>query len=495
MTTVALSLVSHTNVGKTTLARTLLGRDIGEVRDEAHVTQQAEPYALVETPQGDRLDLWDTPGFGDSVRLARRLEQAGNPIGWFLSEVWDRVRDRAFWSSQRALRHVLERADVVLYLVNASESPEAVPYLDAELRVLSLIGKPVIVLLNQLGPPRVALEEAAELQRWHDRVAGAPCVRALLPLDAFARCWVQEGALLHAVAGLLPGELAVAYERLHAAWQARRVEVWRQSMALLTARLARAALDLQEVRDAGWSGKLREMGAAFGLRHDATLPPRQQAMQDLAQRLDNDIRASTEQLIRLHGLDGRAAELVLTRLAEHYAVTEPVSEGKAAVWGAAVTGALAGLKADIATGGLTLGGGLLAGGVLGALGALGLAKGYNALQGTEKPTVVWSDGVLDGLLESSLLGYLAVVHFGRGRGEWAESEHPAHWVDVVRQVVAARRPALAGLWARRRVLQTDSVGREAFASVLNALLLEISEDLLGRLYPKAPRFAVTPPAV
>ena len=36
--TIALSLVSHTNAGKTTLARTLLGRDIGEVRDEAHVT-------------------------------------------------------------------------------------------------------------------------------------------------------------------------------------------------------------------------------------------------------------------------------------------------------------------------------------------------------------------------------------------------------------------------------------------------------------------------
>jgi 50S ribosomal subunit-associated GTPase HflX len=32
MTTVTLSLVSHTNAGKTTLARTLLGRDVGEVR-------------------------------------------------------------------------------------------------------------------------------------------------------------------------------------------------------------------------------------------------------------------------------------------------------------------------------------------------------------------------------------------------------------------------------------------------------------------------------
>jgi hypothetical protein len=36
---VALSLVSHTNVGKTTLARTLLRRDIGEERDNAHETR------------------------------------------------------------------------------------------------------------------------------------------------------------------------------------------------------------------------------------------------------------------------------------------------------------------------------------------------------------------------------------------------------------------------------------------------------------------------
>ena len=32
------ALISHTNNGKTTLARTLLGLDVGEVRDAAHVT-------------------------------------------------------------------------------------------------------------------------------------------------------------------------------------------------------------------------------------------------------------------------------------------------------------------------------------------------------------------------------------------------------------------------------------------------------------------------
>ena len=58
---ITLSLVSHTNAGKTTLARTLLGRDVGEVRDEAHVTTSAERYVLLESAAGDVLYLWDTP--------------------------------------------------------------------------------------------------------------------------------------------------------------------------------------------------------------------------------------------------------------------------------------------------------------------------------------------------------------------------------------------------------------------------------------------------
>ena len=47
--TVVLSLVSHTNVGKTTLARTLLRRDVGEVRDAAHVTEISDKYLLATT--------------------------------------------------------------------------------------------------------------------------------------------------------------------------------------------------------------------------------------------------------------------------------------------------------------------------------------------------------------------------------------------------------------------------------------------------------------
>jgi GTPase Era involved in 16S rRNA processing len=151
VTTVNLSLISHTNAGKTTLARTILQQDVGEVRDAAHVTQLATGYIMVQAGD-DTLMLWDTPGFGDTARLVSRLRLSGNPIGWLLGQVWDRFRDKPLWSSQQAVRNARDEADVILYLVNASEDPVGAAYVPLEMEVLSFIGKPVVLLLNRPGP-------------------------------------------------------------------------------------------------------------------------------------------------------------------------------------------------------------------------------------------------------------------------------------------------------------------------------------------------------
>ncbi len=495
--TIALSLIAHTNVGKTTLARTLLGRDIGEVRDAEHVTHTAERHVLVQAPYADvleRLELWDTPGFGDSELLAKRLSQAGNPIAWFLSEVWDRLQNRAFWYSQRAVRHILDQSDVVLYLVNASEAPADVAYLDAELKVLDLICKPVIVLLNQVGPPATPEQTSTQLQHWRERIGPKHMVKEVLLLDAFTRCWVQEGRLLQTVAQVLPKRHAMM-ERLSAAWQDRNVQRWQSSMQVLAQRLSRAALDREVIAGVGWTGKLVEAGAALGnvivgamgLRREGAQTPKEQAMTRLAQRLDVDIRSSTDALIALHGLDGQASKLVLTRLAEHYALQVPKSEGKAALWGGVVTGALAGLKADILSGGLTLGGGMLAGGVLGALGAAGLARGYNLVTGVDVPTLAWTPEVLDELVKSALLGYLTVAHFGRGRGAWTATEPPAFWLERIEVALASEIHHLHELWNDGKNADTTGDLRLLvdvdLSRQLQALLMQISQTLLQSLYP------------
>jgi hypothetical protein len=492
MSTLSLSLISHTNTGKTTLARTLLGADVGEVRDAPHVTEFADAHELIATPEGDRLRLWDTPGFGDSARLAKRLRGTGNPVGWFLSQVWDRWRDRPFWASQQALRHVQAESDVVLYLVNASESPAAAGYVAAEMELLAWLGKPVLVLLNQLGEPRAPQLEADDVNIWRQHLASWPLVKQVLPLDAFARCWVHEQTLLRAVQDVLPADRAAAMARLAQAWQTRREQVFGQAVQILADSVATMALTRAPVAEHGGLGDslkqtFKNISGAFSGRPDED-GPQARAAQALAQTLHEQARISTTALITLHGLAGQAGRTeasILQRVAEQFAVQQPVPEGKAALVGGAVTGALAGLKADIASGGLTLGGGLLAGAVLGALGAAGVARGINVVRGSGAGS--WlrvSDEALGPVLQAALLRYLAVAHFGRGRGQWVASEAPPHWPPAVALALQPLQGALAALW-QQRSSKAEQPAHEhaALAQALQPLIRKALLSVLQALYP------------
>lgn len=472
---IALSLISHTNAGKTTLARTLLGRDIGEVRDAPHVTTEASVFTLIESPGGDALVLWDTPGFGDSTRLAKRLRQEGNPIGWFLSQVWDRFRDRSFWLTQQAVRNVRDEADAVLYLVNASEAPDEAGYLAPELALLDWIAKPVVVLLNQTGPPREPAAEQAEEARWREAIVGWPRVREVLSLDAFARCWVQEFTLFAAVARALPEAKRPAFERLAAAWKAQRRSQFDEAMAALAGPIARAAID-RVVLPA--QGMIARLGRSLGIASAKGESPEAIAATEMAARLAADLRASADRLIELHALKGRAAGDVLARLAREVRTEAPLDEGKAAALGGVVTGALTGLHADLAAGGLTFGAGMLAGALLGALGGAGLARGVNIARGRREATVRWDDAFLDGLVGAALLRYLAVSHYGRGRGEWTESEYPPFWRARVALTIEERERELAAVWALR-----GGADAATLESALTGELQALASALLAELYP------------
>ena len=473
--TINLSLVSHTNAGKTTLVRTLLQRDVGEVRDAAHVTEVATGFPLVQAG-GDTLMLWDTPGFGDTARLVTRLRQSGNPVGWLLSQVWDRFRDRPLWSSQQAVKNAREEADVVLYLVNASEDPAGAAYVPLEMEVLSFIGKPILLLLNQTGPPGEDTDQ--EEQRWQALLDSYPLLRGTLTLDAFARCWVQERTLLKAVGRVLEPDQQPAMERLLEAWTARNLERFHRSMQVLAGQLADTLADREEVGNATWQDRVR--GAILNPSGGDRSAAGERAMGKLAERLDLRIAKSTEELIALHGLSGRAAQDVLRRLARDYTESAPARPGIAAVLGGLASGAAGGLAADLAAGGLTLGGGMIVGAILGAVGAGSAAKTYNMARGEETNAVRWSEEFVRGMVRSALLRYLAVAHFGRGRGEWEEGEHPVSWQAAVEAEVQREQRPIASIWSKAR----DAPPAETEAR-LERLLTGIAERLLTSLYPEA----------
>lgn len=473
------ALISHTNNGKTTLARTLVGVDVGEVRDAAHVTVLAEAHTLLRTEQGDTLQLWDTPGFGDSVRLLRRLAMSGNPIGWFLREVFDRYRDKPFWLSQQALRTARESADIVLYLVNSAENPQDAGYLPAEMKILEWLGKPVVVLLNQLGPPRPAAEEQGEQSRWKRHLDQYPIVRDVLALDAFARCWVHERVFYEAVGRLLHESKQAAYARLLAVWQANNQRRFQESMDATALQLANAARDNQavEVEDKTF---LQSAMKAVGLAKSADQQRQEKAMGVLIERLNQGIAATTRQLLQLHQLDPSEAAKVNARVRENFKVRAPVDKAQAGLLGAVVSGAATGLSADLMAGGMTFGAGALLGGVVGALTMAGAAWGFNTSTDRNKTTMEFADDFLQTLMVGSVLRYLAVAHFGRGRGNFVEGEAPAFWQAEVEAAVAAQ-PGMADMWQAVRTA-ADPVQAQ---TQLREMLTAVSRQVLAKLYPGA----------
>lgn len=473
-TTVNLSLISHTNAGKTTLARTLLGRDVGEVRDAAHVTDVATGYVLVQAG-ADTLMLWDTPGFGDTSRLLQRLRNSGNPIGWFVSQAWDRWKERPLWSSQQAVKNARDHADVILYLVNAAEDPAGAAYVPLEMEVLQWIGKPVILLLNQMGPPRTDSDD--EVRRWHEHLMSVPVVKGAMPMDAFARCWVQEGALFDQIEPLLPLEKQPVMDRLTDEWQRVNLEEFHQAMKVLAGPLIAAGRDREPV-----SGRTMITQLTDVLRgSEAGQAEAKRSMAKLAERLEASTLSSTESLIRIYGLTGKATKTVLERLSKDYQNSEQAHEGFAAMLGGIMTGALGGLAADVAAGGLTLGGGMIVGGVLGALGAGGLARGYNLVKGDDGSAVSWSDDFFEGLVRSELLRYLAVAHFGRGRGDYTESEHPAFWQEAVAKVVSERKSEVQALLKdiRRGDAHAESKAENLLTGLATTLLQQLYADAVS----------------
>lgn len=425
-----LSLVSHTNIGKTTLARTLLGRDIGEVADRAHVTETTDDYVLARTPEGCELILWDTPGFGNSVALAKRLEGRANPVGWLLSEVWDRVANKSLWLNQKALKHVKETSSVVLYLVNATELPDSAPYVSAEMRILEWIGKPVIVLLNQMGEPKPPEVEQADVDRWTNAMSLYPIAKSVLPMDAFARCWVQEFALFDAIAKALPEELHATFDALREVWSRKRRAAYSASIQAMAHYIEKLSKDREIAENASVRDQIKFLGKRLGLFKDETVQdPLGAAQTALASRAADEFCALTDKLIAINSLKGKGVRKeLLRRMQSDLKITRTVPIGQAAVAGAFGSGTVSGLATDLVTGGLSMGLGTLVGTVMGALGGAGIAVAYNRKKGTNGNVVTWSDEGVKHFFVEAILLYLAVAHFGRGRGNWEEGEYPNHWI-------------------------------------------------------------------
>ena len=204
-------------------------------------------------------------------------------------------------------------------------------------------------------------------------------------------------------------------------------------------------------------------------------------MAALVARLENGINHATARMLSLYRIDPGQALTINARVSENFAVRAPVDKAQAGLLGAVVSGAATGLSADVMAGGLTMGAGALLGAIVGGLTMAGAAWGFNQRLDRDKASVQFADPFLQTLLTGAVLRYLAVAHFGRGRGNYVESEAPPFWQAEAERALAASAAAQPRLW--EAVRSAPDLG--AAAGLVESVMVPAVHATLATLYPGA----------
>jgi hypothetical protein len=280
-----------------------------------------------------------------------------------------------------------------------------------------------------------------------------------------------------AVGALIETAKQDGYRRLLASWETKNLARYQTALDITATLLAEAVRDSEPLPDATKT-MLKSAMKVVGLGKPEEQRRQEAAMGIVVTRLNGAIARSTAQLLELHHLDPGDAAKINARVRDHFAVRAPVDQAQAGLLGAIVSGAATGLSADLMAGGLTMGGGALLGAIVGALTMAGAAWGFNTGTDRQHPTMEFADTFLQTLLVGSVLRYLAVAHFGRGRGNFVEGEAPAFWQGEVERA-AGECADLPKLWRQVR----ESSGADAAKALIAPVIADVTGKTLARLYP------------
>lgn len=229
---VTISVVGHTNTGKTSFLRTLLkDRYFGEIAATPSTTRDV---SMAELVAGNEViaELFDTPGLEDSQALYLHLqhymtlENKHNGPAILQRFLQSQQAVIAFEQEAKVIRQLLQ-SDLALFVID-TRAPVLEKYLD-ELAILRMAAKPIIPVLNfinaesDLAPwqsalARVNLHNSVlfdtqstslehETQLLEQCIAAMPIARE--PLQRLLQARVQEQTFKNAAAANLLAELLV----------------------------------------------------------------------------------------------------------------------------------------------------------------------------------------------------------------------------------------------------------------------------------------------
>ncbi|ALD98081.1 MULTISPECIES: DUF3482 domain-containing protein [Pseudomonas] len=351
---IKLAVVGHTNVGKTSLLRTLTGDvSFGEVSHRPSTTRHVEGARL--SVDGEALvELYDTPGLEDAIALLDYLERLDRPgerldgparLARFLEGSEARQR---FEQEAKVMRQLLG-SDAGLYVIDARE-PVLAKYRD-ELAVLASCGKPLLPVLNF-----VSAQQHREPE-WREALSRLG-LHALVRFDSVAPP-EDGGRRLYESLALLLESARPRLERLIEDQEKQRTAK-RHSAARLIAELL---IDC----------------AACRRSVETTAEQEQQAVEALRKAVRQREQQCVEALLKLYAFrkdDVSRSDLPLMdgRWGDDLFNPETLKLMGVRVGGGVAAGAAAGAGVDLMVGGVTLGAAALVGAIAG--GALSTARSY-----------------------------------------------------------------------------------------------------------------------
>ena len=363
-----LAVVGHTNVGKTSLLRTLT-RDVGfgEVSHRPSTTRHVEG-ARLSVDGESLLELYDTPGLEDAIALRDFLDALERPGERLdgpekLRRFLDGSEARGRFEQEAKVLRQLQASDAGLYVIDARE-PVLAKYRD-ELAVLAGCARPLLPVLNFVA------SASHREEQWREALSRLG-LHALVRFDSVAPPLDGERRLYESLALLLE-KSRPQLERLIRDHEAQAV-ARREAGAKLIAELL---VDVAACRD-------MVPGDAEAIRL---------ATEVLRDRVRKREEACVQALLRLYAFrkdDARAADLPLLdgRWGDDLFNPETLRQLGVRLGGGVAAGAAAGAGIDLLVGGLTLGAatalGALAGGAWQTVGhygqrLLGKLKGQREL--------------------------------------------------------------------------------------------------------------------
>lgn len=448
------SVVGHTNTGKTSLMRTLT-RDtgFGEVSSRPSTTRHVEGARLLA--DGEVLvELYDTPGLEDPIALLERLEAIEGAEGERLDGPARVERFLAtpgagqrFEQEAKVLRQMLS-SDAAFYVVDARD-PVLAKHRD-ELAILAACAIPLLPVMNFVRDP------AANESAWREALARLG-LHAVVRFDSVAPERDGERRLYEKLATLVD-EYRPALERLVASREREAAARKAAGLRLIAELLVDAAAGRVAVSADGEA----EMRKAVGNLHDRVRKREQACVVALLEIYR--FRADDIDAAQLPLLDGRWEDDLFN--------PETLRAMGLRLGTGAAAGAAAGVGIDLMFGGLTLG-------AAAAIGALA-GGGWQAVQH-------YGDRVLDKLrgqrelsVDDLILRVLAVRQLylldaleARGHAAIAPiaapNENGAHWRDRELPEIlekARAHPHWSRLFGGARVDDSRQEAVEALADVL-----------------------------